>query len=91
MSLSDLRREIDRIDNALADLLCRRAELARQIGEGKRAQQSAIHDPGREDAVLAHVSGLARDPLTAADMKRVFRAIIAICTRVQKHVRGRRT
>ena len=84
MSLDELRREIDVIDTQLADLICRRAETAHRIGAAKRVQGTAIRDPGRVEAVLTHVAGCCRGPLTGTEMQRVFREIIDVCTQVQE-------
>ncbi len=90
MRLDDLRRQIDDLDVALADLLCRRADIVRQIGEAKREQQTPIHDQEREAKVLAHVGGLARGPLSGENLKRIFREIMAVCTGIQENTKPRR-
>lgn len=84
MSLDDLRRQIDDLDRALVDLLCRRAEVAVQIGEEKRRHHACIQDPARENEVLAHVRQWNRGPTTDADMEALFRDIMTICSRIQR-------
>ncbi|MCE9615942.1 MAG: chorismate mutase [Lentisphaerae bacterium] len=88
MNLDELRQQVDDIDRDLMDLLCRRAETALKIGREKQRQGTAIHDPDREEAVLKHVSALNRGPLRSEDVRRLFRDIMAACTRLQENVPG---
>ena len=44
--ISDLRQHIDAIDDSLLDLLNKRAEIARQVGEAKK--QGVVYRPERE-------------------------------------------
>ena len=56
--LSDLRKQIDEIDEQLAMLLKRRFSVAKQIGEYKKANGIVVTDSGRESAVYEHIGGL---------------------------------
>ena len=64
MDLTALRRQIDRLDRQILELLNRRAGLALLIGREKRRQGRTIHDPEREAAPVsggrAGLSGGAR-------------------------------
>ncbi len=51
-SLSDLRRQIDEIDNDLIDLLARRMKISRQIGEYKKEKGMTIVQPRRYTQIL---------------------------------------
>ena len=55
--LSDLRKQIDEIDEQLAALLKRRFSVAKQIGEYKKANAIVVTDGGRESAVYEHIDG----------------------------------
>jgi len=51
MNLEELRKEIDEIDEALADLFVRRMSLSAQIAEYKIANGRSIEDVSREKEV----------------------------------------
>ena len=81
--IDELRREIDRLDDALAALLDARAGVARELGRTKRARGRPLRDPAREADVLAHV--VARTPdLPAPQVEAVWQAVMALCLRVQE-------
>ena len=48
--LSELREQIDSIDNAIFELFTQRAELAEQIAAAKSRDGRAVYDPERERA-----------------------------------------
>jgi len=58
-SLDEARAEIDEIDRALVPLIVRRLEAVCDIAEAKRATGMAVHDPGREKAILEGVAAAA--------------------------------
>lgn len=51
-SLSDLRRQIDEIDNELIDLLAKRMKISRAIGEYKKEKGMTIVQPRRYTQIL---------------------------------------
>lgn len=61
MKLEDIRKRIDRIDDALFDFLKDRLELSRQAKAAKQRSGKAIKDPEREHAVLARFQQKAKD------------------------------
>ncbi|MCB2040002.1 MAG: chorismate mutase, partial [Rhodoferax sp.] len=50
--LPELRKQIDTLDVELLDLLNRRAALALEVGEVKRAEGSVVFRPEREAQVI---------------------------------------
>jgi chorismate mutase/prephenate dehydratase len=73
--LAGLRAEIDAIDDALHDLLMRRAEVvARLAGSGIKA--GAPFRPGREAAILRRLFARHRGPLPRAAILRFWRDMI---------------
>jgi len=76
--LSDLRREIDDIDNRLHDLLMRRAGLVARIRDAKRDDGAAApYRPGREAAVLRRLAGRHEGPLPVAIIVRLWRELMS--------------
>ena len=82
--LSDLRKQIDEIDEQLAALLKRRFSVAKQIGEYKKANAIVVTDSGRESAVYEHIGGLFDDDLQKKEAKKVYVQIIASSKELQK-------
>lgn len=82
-SLEPLRREIDRIDDAMHDLLMRRATLVATLRQGKTDQGGAIFRPGREARILRRLVQRHAGPLPAQVVVRVWREVIAAALRLQ--------
>lgn len=82
--LSDLRKQIDEIDEQLAALLKRRFSVAKQIGEYKKANGIVVTDGGRESAVYEHIDGFFDDVLQKKEAKKVYVQIIASSKELQK-------
>ena len=82
--LANLRRKIDGMDQALVQLLNRRAAGAVKIGAEKRRQDTPILDPVREQKILARVRRLNRGPLSQEAMALVFSGIISVCRTLQQ-------
>lgn len=74
--LSDLRDEIDRIDDRLLELLAERLALALRVGDAKRAEGLPIYDPERERSIFLRLCQRARGPLTPDVVRRIFERII---------------
>ncbi len=76
MSLSPLRRQIDRIDLELLRLLNARATLALRVGQVKRQRRQAVFDPRRERAVLRRIVASTDGPLPTAAIRAIFQGIL---------------
>lgn len=63
MNLTDVRSQIDEIDNQLLDLFGRRMELARDVAQSKIETGKAVFDPAREREKLADVAAKAPEGL----------------------------
>ena len=83
--IGPLREEIDRLNREIVALLAQRVDVALQIGEVKKRHGRPVVDRSREALVYERVKGLANDVgLDPDGVERVFREIIALCTRVQQ-------
>jgi chorismate mutase-like protein len=89
-TLEDLRNEIDEIDDALHDLLIRRAEISHAIAkvkqpaakDGNGALVPALR-PAREAAILRRLLMRHKGDLPPRVLARIWREIIAASLRVQ--------
>ncbi len=89
-ALSDVRREIDTIDDAIQDLLMKRTELVVQVAEAKaRSASAAGHGsfiafrPGREAEVLRRLAARQKGHFPLKVVFRIFREVISTMTRIQ--------
>jgi chorismate mutase len=84
LTLADLRREIDRIDGAMHDLLMQRGEIIDRLIAVKRAQDGgSAFRPGREAAMMRAIVGRHRGLLPVDIVESIWRVIIATFTHVQ--------
>ncbi|MBV9115803.1 MAG: chorismate mutase [Acetobacteraceae bacterium] len=83
--LAALRAEIDRVDDALHDLLMRRAELAEEVGASsdKAATRVALR-PGREAAIIRRLLARHAGRLPRATLVRLWRELLAGTTAMQR-------
>ena len=70
MTLEQLRTEITQTDTALLRLFDQRMRLASQVAEVKATTGTAIHDPAREEVVLAHAREHSENPEAATELMR---------------------
>ncbi len=61
--LTDLRRDIDRIDTQIFELFAERAEVAAGVAEYKRANGMRVFDPARERQKVADAAGRVPEDL----------------------------
>ena len=87
ITLDDLRRDIDRVDEVLVRLLNERARCVCEIGRLKKAQGIEIYQPDREKDVLRHVRDVACEgPLGPEAIGRLFERIIDEARRLERRV-----
>ena len=87
MSIDDLRRRIDALDERIVELLNERASCALRIGEVKQQLEMEIYQPDREAQVLGHVRdhGTATGgPLGSEALSRLFERIIDEARRLDR-------
>ena len=84
-SLDVLRTEIDRIDQAILDLLIERTDIVREIAvvKGDRDGGRLALRPAREAQLLRRLVGAAGDRFPAEVLVRMWRELIASLTRLQ--------
>jgi len=77
--LSQLRIAIDAVDRELLDALNRRAALAGEVGELKRAEGSAVFRPEREAQVINGLQAANPGPLKPGNVATIWREIMSAC------------
>ncbi len=77
MSLEELRKKIDGLDEKLVELINQRAQVAMEIGKLKAAKSAPIYAPDREKAVLDKLSARNKGPLPDKALAAVWREIMS--------------
>jgi chorismate mutase/prephenate dehydratase len=78
-SLLELRTGIDEVDRQLLELLNRRAALANEVGEIKRAEGSPVFRPEREAQVINGLQAANPGPLKDRNIANIWREIMSAC------------
>jgi len=78
-TLEELRSAIDAVDRELLTLLNRRAALAHEVGELKRAEGSPVFRPERETQVIHGLQQLNQGPLKSENVATIWREIMSAC------------
>jgi chorismate mutase / prephenate dehydratase len=81
-TLEELRREIDRIDDSIHDLIIRRAEIVDRIGRIKRGSSGYLR-PAREAKIVRRLIARHKGSYPRAAIARVWREIISAFTQAQ--------
>jgi chorismate mutase / prephenate dehydratase len=85
--LDRLRAEIDAADSGIVELLNRRARLAQEIGEQKRALAKAYYIPAREEDIIERLRRENAGPFPGDSIPAVFREIISACRSLEKKLK----
>jgi len=81
-SLDDLRREIDEIDNAIHDLILRRADIVKHVASAKKGSVLPIR-PSREASMLRRLSDRHNGAFPLSALARMWHEMIAAFTMIQ--------
>lgn len=77
MSLKELRKKIDAIDEKLVELINQRARIVIEIGKLKQAHETQIYVPHREKEVLDKIAELNKGPLPDKTMQAIWRELMS--------------
>jgi chorismate mutase/prephenate dehydratase len=86
MDIGEIRKDIDDLDNALLDLLNRRAEQVLAVGRCKEQNGALVFDPARERQILDRLAGRSRGPLSSQALAEIFGAIFAVHRLLEKRL-----
>ena len=82
--INKLRKEIDRIDQDIIDLLKNRLSIAKEIGQVKASNLLGINDIDRENKIIKNLSIKANNDLKEEDISNIFKLIFSISKNLQK-------
>lgn len=83
--LASLRNEIDRIDDAIHDLLMERAQVVENVRAAKGAEGIKLR-PGREAEVLRRIIGRHEGPFPKGALVRIWREVMSAYLKLQGHL-----
>lgn len=82
-SICDIRQLIDDVDNTILELINRRLNLAKKIGELKEDTGNQVVDSTRESEILNRLTALNKGPLNPNVLRHIFIDIIAAARAIQ--------
>ncbi len=83
MSLEELRKQIDQIDNEMLELLNQRMEVVKKVGELKRRTNAVIYRPEREKAIIDRLNKINKGQLNKAAIEAIFLEIFAVARNLE--------
>jgi chorismate mutase / prephenate dehydratase len=83
MTLDQIRKEIDALDDELLTLLNRRMEWVHKVGELKRATKTVIYRPEREKQILDRVIAQNKGPLNSSGIEAIYLEIFAAARNIE--------
>jgi len=85
--LATLRTKIDEIDDAILELLEKRATVVKQVGEVKKKLKSSFYVPYREEEIVKRLQKSAKGVFPKKAIRPVFREIISACLSLEKNLK----
>ena len=87
--IDELRAGIDDIDTSLLELISKRAQLAREIGQvkGTGNENNSFYRPEREAQILDKILERNPGPLSGEEISRLFREIMSACLALEQKLK----
>ena len=82
--ITEIRKEIDRLDDVLLGVLIKRLELGKEIGEVKREIGKAVADEAREKEIFQRLIKNAGSKIAEEDIIEIFSKILKMSRKIQK-------
>lgn len=79
---NNLRKKIDNLDKEILELIIKREEVVKKVGELKNNSYSRIYIPERENDIFKKLSDFSS--LSYSDVKNIFTEIISFCRKKEK-------
>ncbi len=78
ITLDDLRKSINEVDDELLELLNKRMEFVKQVGHLKQTDGSSIYRPERERQIIQRLASQSKGALTENAIEALFMEIFAV-------------
>ncbi len=86
MTLDELRRSIDHIDDQILALLEQRADIVAGVAQAKKDAGLPVYDPERESALLERLAQKGAGHFPRASIVAVYREVMSACLSIQAPV-----
>jgi chorismate mutase/prephenate dehydratase len=86
MSVEEIRRRIDDIDNQIIRLLNERANAALEIGKIKEKKNARVYAPAREKQIYQMICDKNGGPLTDDSVKAIYKEIISASRSLERQI-----
>ncbi len=83
VTLEDVRKKIDALDDKIHDLLMERADLIVEVSEEKRRHKIPIVQPAREARMIRRLLARHRGPLPEAAIVKIWRELVGAVSLLQ--------
>lgn len=87
MSLEDLRKNIDSLDDEIITLLNKRTECVLGIGEIKKKEGTEIYSPERESMIYEKIERINGGPLPSDALKIIYREVMSAALSLEKELK----
>jgi chorismate mutase / prephenate dehydratase len=84
LTLEEIRKKIDEIDEKLLELLNQRADLVHEVGQLKRQKGAAIYAPEREEQLLQSLIKKNKGRLPEQAIRAIYREIMSASLALEK-------
>ncbi len=84
--LSDLRKEIDKLDERIVELICKRGKVGCSIGENKKKKKQPVYSPEREREVYERVVKNNKGPFSDSMIKGIYREVMSACIALEQPI-----
>lgn len=84
MTLENIRKKIDQLDEKIIELLNDRTKLALEIGHIKKEKGAEIYAPDRESEVYRKVESISKGPLPNDSLKAIYREVMSVALTLEK-------
>ncbi len=86
MSLENIRKKIDQLDQKIIDLLNERTTLAIQTGKVKQEKGEEIYSPSRESEIYRKIDQLSKGPMPKDSLKAIYREVMSASLALEKPI-----
>ena len=81
--LSILRNQINKLDEKLFSMICKRMNIAKKIGEIKVQHNMEISDNDRENELVKHILALPDNSLDQDEIQEIYKLFFSISKKRQ--------
>ncbi|MFY7828777.1 MAG: prephenate dehydratase [Flectobacillus sp.] len=78
MTLEQLRQQIDELDNQMLEILNKRMEVVKHVGELKKTTQTVIYRPEREKQIIDRLAEMSQGLLNRPAIEAIYLEIFAV-------------